>query len=95
MPSEPGGVAGASSYGKCQLKQLISCGIDPELFRMIVAKGVQTPVAAYAAVCDRFIRVNTPGVTTVDLGRLDLVHRRRPMFPFETDFDWSAGSGVA
>ncbi|MAE62658.1 MAG: hypothetical protein CMJ18_00170 [Phycisphaeraceae bacterium] len=77
------------------LKQLTSCGIDPESFRVIVAKGVQAPVAAYAPVCDRFIRVNTPGVTTVDLDRLDLVHRRRPMFPFETDFEWSAARGLS
>ena len=72
------------------LKQLTSCGIDPTAFRIIVAKGVHAPVAAYAPVCDRVIRVNTPGVTTTDMGQLGLEHRRRPMFPFERDFEWRA-----
>jgi hypothetical protein len=29
------------------------------------------------------LRVNTPGVTTADLTRLEYRHRRRPLFPFE------------
>jgi microcystin degradation protein MlrC len=49
-----------------------------------VAKGVHAPVAAYAEVCRDFLRVNTPGVTTADLSRLEYRHRRRPLHPFET-----------
>jgi microcystin degradation protein MlrC len=67
------------------IKQLTSCGIDPAKFRILVAKGVHAPVAAYAPVSKHLIRVDTPGVTTADLSRLDYKHRRRPMFPFETD----------
>ena len=51
---------------------------------MIVAKGVHAPVAAYAPACPSFIRVNTPGVTTADIGNLPYQHRRRPLFPFES-----------
>jgi microcystin degradation protein MlrC len=65
------------------LGQLTSCGLDPSAFRLLVAKGVHAPVAAYAPVCRAFLRVNTPGVTTADLSRLDYCHRRRPLFPFE------------
>lgn len=71
------------------LCQLTSCGIDPTRYRVLVAKGVHAPVAAYAPVCKHLIRVNTPGVTTADLSQLEYRHRRRPMFPFEPDTQWS------
>jgi microcystin degradation protein MlrC len=50
-------------------------------------------VAAYGPVCRRLIRVNTPGVTTADMSRLPFRPRRRPMFPFERDIDWSPAAG--
>jgi microcystin degradation protein MlrC len=65
------------------LNQLTSCGLDPGRFKVLVAKGVHAPVAAYAPVCKQLIRVDTPGVTSADLSRLEYHHRRRPMFPFE------------
>lgn len=68
------------------IKQLTSGGLDPEKFRILVAKGVHAPVAAYAPVSKHLIRVDTPGVTSADLSRLEYRHRRRPMFPFERDF---------
>jgi microcystin degradation protein MlrC len=67
------------------LGQITSCGIDPKSLRIIVAKGVHAPVAAYSPVCPTMIRVNTPGVTTADMSRLQFMHRRRPMFPFEDE----------
>jgi microcystin degradation protein MlrC len=71
------------------LGQLRSCGLDPAAFRILVAKGVHAPMAAYRGVCRTFIRVNTPGVTTADLTSLRYQRRRRPMFPFERDCEWS------
>lgn len=65
------------------IRQLTSCGLDPARFRILVAKGVHAPVAAYAPVSKHLIRVDTPGVTSADLGRLEYRHRRRRMFPFE------------
>ena len=70
------------------IKQLTSCGLDPAKFRMLVAKGVHAPVAAYAPVSKHLIRVDTPGVTTADLSHLEYRHRRRPMFPLERDAEW-------
>lgn len=67
------------------LRQLTSGGLDPGAFHVLVAKGVNAPVAAYEDVCRHFIRVDTPGVTTADMTRLTYHHRRRPLFPFE---DW-------
>ena len=65
------------------LQQLLSCGLEPGSFRILVAKGVNAPVAAYAPVCQHLIRVNTPGCTTADMTMLDFQHRRKPLFPFE------------
>ncbi|MFO0819516.1 MAG: M81 family metallopeptidase [Pirellulales bacterium] len=65
------------------LGQITSCGLDPTQFQILVAKGVIAPVAAYAPICKRLIRVNTPGVTTADMVTLEYQHRRRPLFPFE------------
>ena len=65
------------------LRQLSACGLDPSAFDILVAKGVNAPIAAYGEVCDHFIRVNTPGVTCADVRQLEFHNRRRPMWPFE------------
>lgn len=70
------------------LRQLTTFGLDPAHFRVLVAKGVHAPVAAYAPVSKSLIRVDTPGVTSADLDRLTYDHRRRPLFPFERDMKW-------
>ena len=66
------------------LEQLRHAGLDPSAFRLLAAKGVHAPVAAYAEVCRGFVRVDTPGVTSADLSRFCYALRRRPMAPFET-----------
>jgi microcystin degradation protein MlrC len=66
------------------LGQIRHAGLDPAAFRLLVAKGVHAPVAAYAEACRTFLRVDTPGVTSADLARLAYRHRRRPLHPFET-----------
>jgi microcystin degradation protein MlrC len=73
------------------LSQLTQLGVKPDEFRVIVAKGVHAPIAAYREVCKSFIRVNTNGVTTADMRQLAYHHRRKPMFPFEPETKWSAG----
>lgn len=65
------------------LCQVTSCGIKPEEFQYIVAKGVNAPIAAYRDVCARFVRVDTPGVTSANMLRLEFEFRRKPLFPFE------------
>jgi len=67
------------------LQQLYSCGVDPQRFRILVAKGVNAPIAAYRSVCDRFIRVNSNGSTCAEVSRLPYRHRRQPMHPWEID----------
>ena len=63
------------------LEQIRHTGLDPAAFRLLVAKGVHAPVAAYGEICREFIRVNTPGVTTADLSRLN--YRRSGASPLQ------------
>ena len=72
------------------LGQFACCGLEPRDFDVLVAKGVNSPLAAYASVCSHFIRVNTPGVTASDLNGFDYRFRRRPMFPFEPAASWKS-----
>ncbi|MCS7046494.1 MAG: MlrC C-terminal domain-containing protein, partial [Gemmataceae bacterium] len=67
------------------LSQLTTFGVQPEQFRILVAKGVHAPVAAYAPVCKHLVRVDTPGCTCADMTKLTYRRRRRPLFPFETE----------
>ena len=71
------------------LRQVTHFGLRPERFRLLVVKGVNAPLAAYREVCDHFLRVDTPGVTTADMRRLRYRRRRRPMYPFETSCEWT------
>jgi microcystin degradation protein MlrC len=70
------------------LRQLTAFGIEPERYDVLVAKGVNAPIAAYAPVARQMIRVDTPGVTTADVTRLAFQNRWRPMFPFERETKW-------
>jgi microcystin degradation protein MlrC len=59
------------------------CGLDPASFKVIVGKGVHSPVPALRPYCQTLIRVNTPGATSADLSHFDYKNRRHPLFPFE------------
>jgi microcystin degradation protein MlrC len=74
------------------LQQLISLGIEPSKRRFIVAKGVVSPQTAYGPIARRMTYVDTPGVTSRDLSRLDYRRRRRPLHPFEDDATYSVAS---
>jgi len=74
------------------LGQITSCGLDPASFRMLVAKGVNAPIAAYRQVCQSFVRVGTPGYTPADMTSFDFQLRRKPMFPFEQNAVWEGAT---
>jgi microcystin degradation protein MlrC len=72
------------------LKQLTHFGVRPEDYDILIAKGVNAPIAAYQEVCPSILQVDTPGVTRANLRKFAFLNRRRPMFPFEeinTDAD--------
>ncbi|GAB3915725.1 M81 family metallopeptidase [Larkinella terrae] len=64
------------------LRQLTAFGLKPESFAVIIAKGVNAPIAAYAPVCPSIVQVDTPGVTQADMTLFAYKNRREPMFPF-------------
>ncbi|HUZ58844.1 MAG TPA: M81 family metallopeptidase [Hanamia sp.] len=68
----------------CSLRQLTSFNILPANFDIIIAKGVNAPIAAYQSVCRTIIQVNTPGVTKADMTLFKYSNRRVPLFPFES-----------
>jgi microcystin degradation protein MlrC len=72
------------------LKQITTFGIEPAKFKILVAKGVNAPLAAYKEVCRSFIKVNTAGCTSADLHQFNYHQRRRPLYPLERDFEWAA-----
>ena len=74
------------------LKQITTFAIDPAQFKMLVAKGVNAPLAAYKEACKSFIKVNTAGCTSADFNSFTFHHRRRPLYPLEKDFEWAASA---
>jgi len=65
------------------LTQLRCCDVDPASFQILVAKGVNAPIAAYSEVCPTVVRANTPGSTCADMRKLTYTRRRKPLFPLE------------
>ncbi|PKK37448.1 microcystin degradation protein MlrC [Siphonobacter sp. SORGH_AS_0500] len=65
------------------LGQMTAFGLDPAAFDIIIAKGVNAPIAAYASVCPSIVQIDTPGVTQADMTLFTYRHRRKPMYPFE------------
>lgn len=66
------------------LQQLTSFTILPEEYDVIIAKGVNAPIAAYESVCPTIIQVDTPGITQADMTLFKYRNRRKPLFPFES-----------
>ncbi len=71
------------------LQQILHLGVEPARFRVIVAKGVHAPVAAYTPVSKHFLRVNSPGLTAAEMSNFNYVHRRRPLYPCERETPWT------
>jgi microcystin degradation protein MlrC len=71
--------------GNTSIQQMYSVGVQPERYRVVVAKGVQSPRPAYEPIAAEIVLVNTPGVTTSDLSYFTYERRRKPLYPFERD----------
>lgn len=78
--------------GTTSRQQLASNGLDPLAQRIIVAKGVNSPRAAFEPIATEMLYVGTPGTTSADLSTFDYERRRRPMFPWERDAAYSASA---
>ena len=73
----------STSIGNVSLEQYQSVGLNPESFRIIVAKGVVSPRPAYEPIAAEMILVNSSGATSADLSTFDYAQRRSPLYPFE------------
>ncbi len=72
------------------LEQVLSLGIKPKSYRILVAKGAIAPVAAYEPVSSRMIYADTPGITSANPAHFEYRHRPRPLYPFEPETVWDA-----
>lgn len=73
-------------------EQLRSVGIEPAAQRIIVAKSAIAWRAAYGPMARRAITVDTPGIATSNLARLEFRKRPRPLYPLDPDAFWSAAA---
>lgn len=64
------------------LEQLRSVGISPESQKIIVVKSAVAFRAAYEPIAGEIIEVDSPGLSSVDLGQFDFKNIRSPLFPF-------------
>jgi microcystin degradation protein MlrC len=71
---------------------MYSVGVWPERYQVVVAKGVMSPLAAYAPIAAEIVMINTPGVTSSDLSTFTYHRRRHPLSPFEMDATYEAMS---
>lgn len=72
------------------LEQVLSLGIKPNSYRILVAKGAIAPVAAYEPVSSRIVYVDTPGITSANPAHFEYRYRPRPLYPFEPETVWDA-----
>ena len=70
------------------LQQILGLGIDARGKKIIVVKGVVAPRAAYEPIAASIVLVDTPGVTSTNLSHFDYRHRRRPLYPLESDAEY-------
>ena len=70
------------------LQQLRSVGIEPATQRIIVVKSAVRWRGGYGPITAHSIDVDTPGLTTINLGQLPFQHLRRPIYPLDPDTTW-------
>jgi len=70
------------------LHQLLSLGIQPQQYQVVVVKGVTAPRAAYDPISSAIIPVDTPGVTQAGPETFSYKHRPKPLFPLDNNAEW-------
>jgi microcystin degradation protein MlrC len=75
------------------LEQLLSLGIKPERKKILIVKGVIAPRAAYEPIASEILLVDTAGSTCANPSSFTYQHRRRPLYPLETNAEYSCSNG--
>jgi microcystin degradation protein MlrC len=77
-------------YQPTDLEVLRSQGIEPTQQQIIVVKSSVHFRAAFTPIARQIIEVDTPGLTSPHLDRLQYRNIVRPMYPFDRDMEWRA-----
>ncbi len=72
------------------LEQVLSLGLHPQRKRILIAKGVVAPRAAYEPVAAEIVLVDTPGSTANNPKHFAYQRRRKPLFPIEETASYSS-----
>lgn len=80
--------------GNMTRQQMYSIGIFPERYRIVIAKGVVSPRAAYEPIAREIILADTPGVSSADMSTFNFQNRRRPLYPFEEEAEYRPGEVI-
>ncbi len=75
------------------IEQLRSVGIEPAEARVLVVKSAIAWRAAYGAVVRSVHTIDTPGICSSNLARLEYRQRPRPLYPLEPDAAFAADAG--
>jgi microcystin degradation protein MlrC len=73
------------------LEQILSLGIKPEEKKILIVKGVIAPRAAYEPITGEIIMVDTPGSTSDNPANFEFHHRRKPLYPLESNAEYLEG----
>jgi microcystin degradation protein MlrC len=73
----------------------LSQGIDPEARSVLVVKSVQHFRAAFAPIAREIVLVDSGGICSPDISRLNFTKLRRPIWPIDGINDPYAGGGTA
>lgn len=77
-------------YQPTDLEVLRSQGIEPTQQQILVVKSSVHYRAAFTPIATQIVEVDTPGLTSPHLDRLEFHRLTRPMWPFDGEFDWRA-----
>jgi microcystin degradation protein MlrC len=75
----------ARGIGNMSREQYYFMGIFPEKYQVIICKGTVSPRAAYEPIAREIIMADSPGVTSANMSSFLYKHRRKPLYPFESD----------
>jgi microcystin degradation protein MlrC len=75
------------------LNFLRAFGIEPTERRILVLKSAAHFRAAFEPIATKVIEVDAPGISSPRLDTFAYERLRRPIYPLDGDFDWSASAG--
>ena len=66
-------------------QQYYYMGIFPENYKVVICKGTVSALATYKPISREIILADAPGVTSANMSSFSYQHRRKPLYPFESE----------